>query len=129
MEIIVIRETLELIKHTDQSVVKRLVKENVERSIAWCEEHGEDISAIWTTDLEKNIQKETSDLLNILNPQPNRISYSYSSWQSRSTMTSHLTFEGFRTPEGIRSDAPHPSNPFMRAKPTNTIIMGRIGPM
>lgn len=129
MEIMVIRETLDLIKHTDQSVVKRLVKENVERSVAWCQEHGEEISGIWTTDLEKNIQKETSDLLNILNPQTNRITYSYSSWQSRSTMTSHLTFEGFRTPEGIRSDIPQPSNPFMRTKPTNTIIMGRSGPV
>ncbi len=130
MEIMVIRETLDLIKHTDHAIVKRLVKENVQRSVAWCEEHGEEISAIWTADLEKNIQKEAHDLLNILNPQSNRISYSYSSWQSRSTITSHLTFEGFRTPEGIRSDTIHSTNPFMRAKPsTNTVVIGRSGPM
>jgi 23S rRNA U2552 (ribose-2'-O)-methylase RlmE/FtsJ len=120
MELQVIRETLDLIKNTDQLVIRRLVRENVVRSIAWCEEHGEETATSWTNELEKNIHKETTDLLHILSPGSTR-TYSYSSWHSRSTLTSHLTFEGFRSPAGITDSVPT-NNPFMRTKPVALMI-------
>lgn len=126
MELHVIRETLDLIKHTDQSVIRKLVRENVVRSIAWCEEHGEDTASLWTSELDKNINKETLDLLHILNPgSAPRNSYSYSSWHSRSTLTSQLTFEGFRSSTGISSDSVPTNNPFMRTKAGSTLVLSR----
>jgi 23S rRNA U2552 (ribose-2'-O)-methylase RlmE/FtsJ len=124
MELHVIRETLDLIKHTDHSVIRRLVEDNVVRSIAWCEEHSEDTALTWTSELDKNISKETLDLLHILSP-GSAVRNSYSSWHSRSTLTSHLTFEGFRSPTGIPSDSVPTNNPFMRTKPASTLVLGR----
>lgn len=96
VEIAVIRDTLDLIKVTDAGLIRRLVTENVSRSIAWCVEHLEPIAVTWATEQEKNVHKETSDLLHILNPPSNVTSYSQSTWYLRPTPSTQLSFEGFR---------------------------------
>ena len=99
VEIAVIRETLDLIKVTDTSLIRRLVTENVSRSIAWCEEHLEPVALSWANEKEKNVQRETSDLLHILNPPSNVTSYTQSTWYLRPTPSTQLSFEGFRSAE------------------------------
>lgn len=103
----VIQETLNLIRHTEHAAIKLLVRSNVLRSIEWCEEHREPIASSWKTDLDRGVQRETSDLLHILHP-TNVVSYS--GWQ-RSTST--VSFAGFRTGG---TSAPPATNPFMRVK-------------
>ena len=112
VEIQVIRDTLALIRNTEAHMIAKLVRENVQRSIAWCKEQGEEIAPCWTLDFEKNVVKETLDLMHILNPPQNAIAHTYTTW-NRSTISSHLTFEGFR--KGMPSMAPI-NNPFMRVK-------------
>lgn len=108
IEIIVIRQTLDLIRSSKTSTIRSFVKANVERSIQWCKDHGEDISLCWVTDLERNVTKETEDLIHILNP------HNTSSWSNRTTPVSNVTFEGFRS--GVVVEVPPNSNPFMRIK-------------
>lgn len=115
MEIVVIRQTLDLIKITDPNVIKNLVRENVLRSIEWCEIHGEDITASWVNDLDTNVAKETQDLLNILNPPQHNVPYSYTNWNNRSTLTNTLVFDTFRTGDIVVTPLPA-VNPFMRLK-------------
>lgn len=103
----VIQETLNLIRHTEQAAIRLLVRSNVLRSIEWCEEHGEPIASSWKTDLDRGVQRETSDLLHILHP-TNVVSYT--GWQ-RSTST--LSFSGFRNGG---TTTPPATNPFMRTK-------------
>jgi 23S rRNA U2552 (ribose-2'-O)-methylase RlmE/FtsJ len=113
-EMLVIRETLDLIKTTDTNTIKRLVRANVQRSIEWCIEHEEEVAVGWTAELERNVQKETTDLHHILNPQTNAVSYGHTSWYSKNT-TASITFHGFRDGTMVPvSD----SNPFMRLKKT-----------
>jgi 23S rRNA U2552 (ribose-2'-O)-methylase RlmE/FtsJ len=106
----VIQETLNLIKTTDYATIRILVRANVLRSIAWCEEHGESVAPAWKSDLEHSISRESNDLLHILN---STNSVSYSGW-NRSTTASSLSFSGFRDGTLTSSAA---SNPFMRLKP------------
>ena len=120
MEIIVIRQTLDLIKMTDPKVIQTLVRENVNRSIEWCQKYNEEITTTWVTDMEKNVAKETQDLLNILNPQPHNIPYSYANWTNKSTIANHLVFDNFRGGDAsIVTPAPV-VNPFMRLKSTKS---------
>ena len=112
VEIQVIQETLYLIKHTEAAAIRMLVRANVLRSIEWCKEHKEPIAVGWTEDTEKNVSKETSDLLAILHS--NAGGYN-SGWSVRHAST--FTFEGFRTGVVI---PPPTNNPFMRLK-SNTI--------
>ena len=113
VEIAVIRDTIDLIKITDPAVIKCFVRANVLRSLDWCKEHKEDIAPHWTSDFEKHLHKETQDLLHILNPPVQTVSYS--SWGPRtSTMSHHLTFDGFR--DGTLTATPPEHNPFMRLK-------------
>lgn len=115
VEMYVIRQTLQLIKHTDQTIIRTLVRENVVRSIQWCRTHDEECASFWIDELEKNVQKETNDLYVILHPNHSKHTvYSYSSTPRLNT--NHLTFEGFRTPTGITSTSTSLSNPFMRTK-------------
>jgi 23S rRNA U2552 (ribose-2'-O)-methylase RlmE/FtsJ len=114
VEIQVIQETLYLIKHTEAAAIRMLVRANVLRSIDWCKEHREPIAIGWSEDTEKNVSKETSDLLAILHS--NSGGYG-SGWLARHASTSTFTFEGFRTGTAI---PPPTNNPFMRLK-TNTI--------
>ncbi len=111
MEFIVIQETLNLIKSTEQAVIKLLVRSNVLRSIEWCVEHGEPIAPSWQTELDRCVLRESQDLLHILN---STNSVSYGGW-SRSTTTMSLSFSGFRS--GTLTPSPA-SNPFMRVKST-----------
>lgn len=101
LELIVIRDTLDLIRRSDPYTIKRLVRGNVLRSIDWCIAHNEPISSIWTLDLERILCKETSDLMHILcnsNGEPNVFSSS-SHFHKFSTPASNvLSFEGFRKP-------------------------------
>jgi 23S rRNA U2552 (ribose-2'-O)-methylase RlmE/FtsJ len=116
LEINVIRETLDLIRTNDTTQIRSLVRDNVTRSTQWCVEHDEAISPVWVSDLEKLVTKETGDLLYILNPPTNIISYN-NSYYNRSTSMSHLSFQGFRT--GALTHVPpssDASNPFMRTK-------------
>ena len=110
VEYAVIHETLNLIKTTDYATIRSLVHANVLRSIAWCEEHGENVATAWKSDFEHSVNRESNDLLHILN---STNSVTYSSW-NRSTTTSILSFSGFR--DGTLTSSAV-SNPFMRVKP------------
>ena len=112
-EIRVIQETLELIKKTEQITIRNLVRANVLRSIEWCKEHDEEIAPCWLVDFEKNIAKETTDLLHLLNPTHNVLSYSNTNW-TKSTISGHLSFEGFRNGSIISPTVV--LNPFIRPK-------------
>ena len=109
LEFNVIQETLNLIKHTEPATIKMLVRSNVLRSIEWCEEHGEPVAPAWQTDLDRCVSRESSDLLHILN---STNTVSYGGW-NRSTISTSLSFSGFRTGTLTASPA---SNPFMRVK-------------
>jgi hypothetical protein len=125
MEIVVIQQTLNLIKITDPNVIKNLVRENVLRSIEWCKNHEEEITPSWEDDLDTNVEKETHDLLNILNPPQHNIPYSYTNWNNRSTISNTLVFDSFRTGDTVA--APLPAvNPFMRLKSNKTHQSGII---
>jgi hypothetical protein len=115
IELSIIRDTLDLIKSTEQAVIKCFVRANVHRSIDWCKEHEEEIAPYWMGDFEKHLNKETQDLLHILNPPPQN-TITYGTWHTRSTMTSHISFEGFRA--GTLSAVTPEHNPFMRLKKT-----------
>jgi len=115
LEIYAIRETLDLIKVTEATKIQSLVRDNVRRSIEWCREHGEDITMCWITEFERNVAKETSELLNILNVPTNTLTYTNSNFHS--TSVSHLSFAGFRS--GFVSPVPS-ANPFMRLKGTKS---------
>jgi hypothetical protein len=93
----VIRETLALIENTNATTIRSLVLANVQRSIAWCREHGEDVAVCWQEDLERNLDKETTDLLQILNSE----SYgsSFTTWGNR--LSTPLDFSSFRSPNTI----------------------------
>jgi 23S rRNA U2552 (ribose-2'-O)-methylase RlmE/FtsJ len=106
----VIQETLNLIKTTDYATIRILVRSNVLRSIAWCEEHREPVAAAWKVDLEHSVSRESNDLLHILS---STNSVSYNGW-NRSTTASSLSFSGFRDGTLTSTAA---SNPFMRLKP------------
>jgi hypothetical protein len=97
VEIAVIRDTLDLIKVMDAGLIRKLVTDNVARSVAWCEEHLEPVAASWANERDKNIQRETQDLIHILNPPSNVVSYSQSTWYLRPSSSSNLSFQGFRT--------------------------------
>lgn len=114
VEIMVIQETLDLIKSTERDVICKLVRLNVIRSIEWCREHSEDISFSWSSDLERNVLSETTDLLHILRPPTNTISYSYNAWNNRSTVSTHVPFAGFRS--GVVVPPTVINNPFVRLK-------------
>jgi hypothetical protein len=95
VEIEVIQETLRLIRHTEPSVIRLLVRANVQRSIDWCREHDELVAAGWATDLERNIYRETSDLMHILCPSN---TLTYSGWASRNAAAPpSAAFRGFRS--------------------------------
>ncbi len=109
----IIQATLQLIHSFDFAKIRALIRENILRSIQGCEKYGEPISSIWYVEREKNITKETQDLLQILAPEKQQASQ-YHSWYIRmsSTVTNTLSFEGFRG--GGSSTAPTETNPFMR---------------
>ncbi len=109
-EYVVIQETLHLIKHTEPAAIRLLVRANVSRSIEWCREHREEVAPVWVEDLERNVSRESTDLLHILS---STNSVSYTGW-TRSTPSTLLSFSGFRA--GTLSTAPS-NNPFMRLKP------------
>ena len=116
VEIIVIRQTLDLIRSSKSADINSFVHANVLRSIDWCKEHNEDITSCWINDFEKNVQKETSDLLHILHPAHSSNSVTYSNWPSRSTtsVAPNISFEGFRS--GTFNANSTDSNPFVRIK-------------
>jgi 23S rRNA U2552 (ribose-2'-O)-methylase RlmE/FtsJ len=96
-EIAVIRDTLELIKATELSKLRTLVLQNVRRSIAWCKEHEEEVALCWETDTDRNLEKETLDLLQILQSDP--YGSGYTSWTPRGVNTvSFADFRANRTP-------------------------------
>jgi hypothetical protein len=107
IEIEVIRDTLNLIKKAEHGLIKRLVRDNVIRSIQWCETHGEQVATFWLQDLDRNVIKECTDLVHILNPvqQPQ---------YGRPSTTSTVSFEGFRS--GTMPALTVVNNPFNRTK-------------
>jgi hypothetical protein len=92
MEYTIIRKTLDLIHAHDFSRIRSLVRDNVQRSIQWCMEFGEHISSSWTHDMERNITRETQDLLQIIAP-PVQSTFQHHAWYTRNT---GVSFEGFR---------------------------------
>ena len=94
-EIAVIRDTLDLIKATELVKLRSWVLQNVQRSIRWCKEHDEEVALCWETDIERNLEKETTDLVQILQSEP--YGNSYSTWVPRIAGGSHVvSFAGFR---------------------------------
>jgi len=89
-EIEVINDTLNLIKKADSGLIKRLVRDNVIRSIQWCETHEEQVATFWLQELDRNVIKECTDLSHILNP-------IHQSQYNRPITTSTVSFEGFRS--------------------------------
>jgi hypothetical protein len=106
----VIQETLTLIRTTEPAAIRLLVRGNVMRSIAWCDEHKEPVAPSWRLELEQSVARESHDLLHILSS--THVS-SHGGWH-RSTSASALSFSGFR--DGTLISSPT-SNPFMRLKP------------
>jgi 23S rRNA U2552 (ribose-2'-O)-methylase RlmE/FtsJ len=106
-EIEVIQDTLSLIKKAENGLIKRLVRDNVIRSIQWCEKHEEPVATFWLTELDRNVVKECLDLNHILNPvhQPQ---------YSRPPIVSTVSFEGFRS--GVMPTTINVNNPFNRTK-------------
>jgi hypothetical protein len=109
IEIAVIRDTLDLIKTTDTGLIKRLVRDNVIRSIRWCEIHEETVATFWLTDLDRNVVKECTDLIHILNPVTHP-QYGY----GKTGPVSSVSFAGFRS--GTMPVNTVLSNPFNRTK-------------
>jgi hypothetical protein len=107
LEIQVIYETLQLIRSCDSAAIRRHVRANVQRSVAWCEEHEEEINAGWVYDIDKNIARETSDLIHILQPA--------APFRSTSAAMLPVSFEGFRS-ECAAVVVPPFTNPFSRIK-------------
>lgn len=108
LEVQVIYETLQLIRTCDAASIRRLVRANVQRSVAWCEEHDEEINAGWVYELDKNVARETSDLMHILQP--------VLTFRSTSTTSAHpVSFEGFRS-DCAAVTLPPFTNPFSRVK-------------
>jgi 23S rRNA U2552 (ribose-2'-O)-methylase RlmE/FtsJ len=64
----IIRKTLDLIHAHDFPRIRSLVRDNIRRSLEWCREHGEPYSMSWVNDMERNVTKETQDLLHIISP-------------------------------------------------------------
>lgn len=124
MEIIVIRQTLNLIQCTDPAIIRTLVAENVNRSIAWCKHHDEEITTTWINEFEKNVSRETSDLLMILNPPMHAVPYSYVNWTQKNISNPSLTFDSFRTGD-VREVQTLDANPFMRLKTKSVLTMMR----
>ncbi len=92
VEYAIIRKTLDLIHAHDFSRIRSLVRENVQRSIQWCREFGEPISSSWVHDIERNVSKETHDLLQIITP-PVVSTFQHHAWYARKA---GISFEGFR---------------------------------
>ena len=113
-----IRQTLNLIHGHDFSKIRSLVRENVQRSIQWCVDYDEPVSHIWTTDLEKNITRETQDLMFILSPELAHASSH--SWYSRTSSTpSTISFHGFRSRQiDLVTTSASQLNPFTRYSST-----------
>ena len=107
-EIAVINDTLDLIRTTDAGLIRRLVRDNVIRSIRWCEIHSEPVAGFWLSDLDRNVHKECTDLIQILQaiPQP---SYGY----NRPSTPVAITFAGFRN-GGLPANPILNNNPFHR---------------
>lgn len=118
VEIIVIRQTLDLIKSSNTNDIRNFVEANVLRSIEWCKEHEEEISICWESDLERNVARETADLLHILNPVNSVV---YPPFVKGSA--SNVSFEGFRS--GVSSELTANANPFMKIKGKFPMVYSR----
>ena len=96
----IIRDTIALIReeHSNSSNLRSLIRQNVIRSIEWCKEHGEAISAEWDTHLDRYVAQEVIDLFQILKPTlPPPPSHRIPSWTVRSErVPTERMFEGFR---------------------------------
>jgi 23S rRNA U2552 (ribose-2'-O)-methylase RlmE/FtsJ len=124
MEYVTIKQTLNLIHCHDFSKIRNHVRDNVQRSMRWCKDYDEPISHLWTNDFDRNISRETQDLLNILTADPdtsvsaNSGASTYNSWYSKPVNarsgvgTSTLSFEGFRSSRNLNPG--ESLNPFMR---------------
>ena len=89
----IIRKTLDLIHAHDFPRIRTLVRENIRRSLEWCREFGEPYSLSWANDMERNVTRETQDLLQIISPAPG---FQTNSWYARTAVPSTITFQGFR---------------------------------
>jgi 23S rRNA U2552 (ribose-2'-O)-methylase RlmE/FtsJ len=96
----IIRKTLDLIHAHDFARIRSLVRENIRRSLEWCREFGEPYSLSWANDMERNVTRETQDLLQIISPASG---FQTTSWYSRTAVPSTITFQGFRTMEADTS--------------------------
>jgi hypothetical protein len=88
----IIRKTLDLIHAYDFTRIRSLVRENVKRAVEWCREFDEPYASSWANDMERNITKETQDLLHIISP-PQGFQHS---WYTR-TASNSITFQEFRS--------------------------------
>ena len=86
-----IRKTLDLIHAHDFPRIRSLVRENIYRSIQWCKEFDEPISAVWSTEIDRNITRETQDLLHILSPTHTHHTFYNNSWYNGSRTSTLAT--------------------------------------
>lgn len=107
----IIQKTLDLIHNHDFPRIRTLVRENIRRSLDWCREYGEPYSNTWVNDMERNVTKETQDLLHIIAPANG---FQTHSWYARTAIPSTITFQGFRS-EAVEAVYTHvATNPFTR---------------
>jgi 23S rRNA U2552 (ribose-2'-O)-methylase RlmE/FtsJ len=118
-EYTIIRKTLDLIHSHDIGTIRSLVRENVERSIEWCRTHEEPMSVAWCSELERNVHRESHDLIHILSPPHHSTVSSYHSWYSRTSSGTSLSFQGFRSDsvEAVYTNTIS-TNPFSRIQTT-----------
>ena len=115
----IIRDTIHLITHASapqsQTQIRRLVRQNVIRSMEWCIEHDEAISEDWTHHLDRYVAQEVMDLFHILKqpfvspswtvqPRTASIWSRGSSHEDRSLAEPSITFEGFRASNSSSND-------------------------
>lgn len=103
----VIRQTLDLIHSHDFHSIRNFIRSNIQKSIEWCKEFGEPISHVWASDFERNVTRETHDLVQILHPESEKPH----SWYTRTSPS--LSFDGFRS-ENVSTLTLEAHNPFVR---------------
>lgn len=81
----IISMTLNLIEKPEKPTIRKYIEQNVERSIQWCEEHGEELNKRWSDEVwrERTINDEIAELLNE-KPQHSHANVFTSGWRGLS---------------------------------------------
>lgn len=131
----IIRDTIALIReeHSNSVQLRALIRQNVLRSMEWCKEHGESISAEWEIHLDRYVAQEVIDLFQILKPTlPLPPTHRIPSWTVRSErVPTERMFEGFRQPVSsvltVEETPPPDPLPIISSLPTAVPTRGAGG--